>query len=258
MDRLRVALGLYTVCEEMKADLAGTLRQVAGMGYEGVEFYGEPEYEVRQVRAALEGAGLELCGWHIEWRHLQPERLEQTMRYLEAVGNREVIVPCLGGRWQVGHTLAEESRARWEAYVARLNQLSDRLAGAGLRLGYHTPDHEFRLCYEGEPVFALLFDHLAPRILMELDTGNALEGGADPVAWLERYPHRPLAIHCKPYSASAGFDVALGAPGDLNDWAAILVACRPRQPWLVVESESRAGTGLENARAGIEGLRRFC
>lgn len=61
----------------------------------------EPEYDPDQLRTALAGAGLELCGWHIEWRHLQPGRLDATIRYLEAAGNRNAVVPCLGGRWQV-------------------------------------------------------------------------------------------------------------------------------------------------------------
>lgn len=137
--------------------------------------------------------------------------------------------------------------------MVRLNQISARFAAAGLRLGYH--EHEFQLRYGGERVFDILFANLSPEILMELDTGNAIAGGADPVEVIGRYPQRPLLLHCKPCGA-AGFDVDLGGPGDLNDWPAILAAGRQTGQWLIVESESRLRTGLENARAGIEGLKR--
>ncbi|MDF2441058.1 MAG: hypothetical protein JWN98_2042, partial [Abditibacteriota bacterium] len=40
MSRIPIALQLYSVREDCKRDLPGTLKAVAEMGYEGVEFAG--------------------------------------------------------------------------------------------------------------------------------------------------------------------------------------------------------------------------
>jgi len=53
---------------------------------------------------------------------------------------------------------------------------------------------------------------------MQIDLGNALHGGADPVAYLKRYPGRALTVHLKAYSAAN--DKALIGEDDV-DWAAV-------------------------------------
>lgn len=72
---------------------------------------------------------------------------------------------------------------------------------------------------------------------MVLDTGNAAEGGADPLAELEKYPHRARTVHLKPYSKSAGFAPAVGE--DDLPWEAMLESCEQRgaTEWLIVEYE---------------------
>ena len=64
-------------------------------------------------------------------------------------------------------------------------------------------------------------------------------------------------LHCKPFSRTSGFNVSLGSGGDANDWRAILKAAGERCLAVLVESESEALSGMENARACIEGLKRF-
>jgi sugar phosphate isomerase/epimerase len=113
------------------------------------------------------------------------------------------------------------------------------------------------LKYDGERVFDILFQRLEPSIIMEFDTGNAIEGGADPVEELKKYKGRPVLLHCKPFSALAGFNTTLGAADDLNDWQKILSVCKTDSLAFLVESESTVGSGMENARVCIEGLKKF-
>jgi sugar phosphate isomerase/epimerase len=227
------------------------------MGYEGIEFYGEPAYDIPTVKRALDTSGLELVSWHIEWRNLQKETIRQTIRYLLDVGCKRAVVPCLGGKWNVAHKPEQECRAIWEDYTVWMNAVAARLLEHGIALGYHNHEHEFLLKYDGERVFDILFQRLEPSVIMELDTGNAIEGGADPADELRKYKGRPVLLHCKPYSASAGFHVVLGAPDDLNDWKTILATCKKDSLAIIVESESTVGSGMDNARACIEALKGY-
>lgn len=257
MNRIPIGLGMYTIYSDVLEDMAAAFRNLAVLGYDGIEFYGEPTYDIDIVKRALDASGLQLISWHIEWRNLQPDTIARTIRYLKDVGCKRAIVPCLGGKWNVAHTPEQECRAIWEDYTIWLNAVAARLNDQGIATGYHNHEHEFLLKYDGERVFDILFQRLEPSIIMEFDSGNAIEGGADPVDELMKYKGRPVLLHCKPYSARAGFNTVLGAQDDLNDWKKILSACKADCLAFLVESESTVGTGMENAKACIGGLRKF-
>ena len=256
MENIPAVLGLYTVYSDLRADMPGTLRRVADMGYQGVEFYGEFEWEAAAVRCALADAGIPVTGWHTEWRLLQPDTIDATAQYLREAGCPCAIVPCLGGRWRVAHGPEQESRALWEGYAARMNTIAARLSQDGIALGYHNHDHEFELRYDGETVFDLLNRLLDPAVILELDTGNAIEGGADPVVVLQSLRSRRVLLHCKPWSEQAGFNLTIGAEGDHNDWVAILAAGKGNCIAHVVECEATGG-GFACAEECLKGLLRY-
>lgn len=252
----KTGLAMYTIHQSAGRDLAGTLARAAAMGYRGIEFYGAPRLEPKAVRQALEQSGLVLTGWHIEWRELLPDRFDRTAAYLQEVGCPLAVVPCLGGRWNIAHTPDRENERTWRGHIAWLNETARRLGQAGLRMGYHNHEHEFQLHYGGKPLFDFLFDQLWEGIVLELDTGNCIEGGDDPVRVLEKYRGRDTILHLKPFSRQQGFDVVLGDGQDQNDWQAILDPGRPLA-WCLVESENTRLPELENARLCMEGLRRY-
>ena len=255
MDIPPIALGLYTVFQHARADFARTCAEVKRMGYQGVEMYGEPaQFPAELVRDTLAAQQLALTGWHMEWKHLQPDTIENSIAFFRKAGLKTVIIPCLGGRWGVGHAPTEECEARWEQYLERIEAIRARLAQEDMRLGYHNHEHEFQLCYGGRRVFDILYTSMDPRVIMELDTGNAIEGGADPVA-ICAGTNRAIFLHCKPYSRQHGFDVALGGGADANDWRRTVTAARGRCEWLIVESECSISDEMENARQCIQGLK---
>ncbi|MDR1530904.1 MAG: sugar phosphate isomerase/epimerase [Clostridiales bacterium] len=253
---LKVALGMYTVRQSVEKDMPAAFAALRRMGYTGIEFYGEPEFDIDLVNHSIQTSGLELTSWHVEWRNLQPDTFQATAEYLEKVRCPIAVVPCLGGKWNVNHTPDQECRAIWEGYIAGLNGINQQLRPLGLRMGYHNHEHEFLLKYDGKTVFDILFEGLHPDIIMELDTGNCIEGGYDPAAIIKKHGGRDILLHLKPYSRRLGFQTALGDENDENDWRAILAAV-PKEPRLIVESENSLLPEMENARQCLEALRAF-
>ena len=84
--------------------------KIRGLGHTSVEYYGEPALPPERVAELLAENGLTLNGRHMEWRHLQPETMEGTIAYCKAAGLKRVILPCLGSRWEVGHTQKQECK----------------------------------------------------------------------------------------------------------------------------------------------------
>ena len=254
----RIALGMFTVHQNVREDLLGAFRKLADMGYTGIEFYGEPaDFPVSHVVHALEVSGFALTSWHIEWKNLQEATLDATAAYLNAVHCPIAVVPCLGGKWNVNHTPDQESEALWNSYVIRLNEIAGKLKDYGIRMGYHNHEHEFLLQYGGKTVFDILFQGLSRDIILELDTGNCIEGGYDPSTVLKNYADRDVLLHLKPFSHTKGFDVVSGDSADENDWSSIVQANPGKVLWHIIESENTLFPEMVNAERCIQAYQKL-
>lgn len=242
---MKLGIGIFTVYKNFLADLPDTLKRLAEIGYEGVELYGNASWPPELVRQNLECNGLTLCGWHTEWRLLQPDTIRKTIAYHKAVGNHRLIIPAMGGPWNIAHSQEEDSEQVWHQHAVWMNQVIKLLSEESLQLGYHTHAHEFSTRYpSGKTPWNILTEE-CPELLLELDTGNCIEGGGIPQKALEESGTRSVLIHCKPYSHQKGFEVPILDSEDENNWDAILEAAdRGHTKWLLLEEEA---SGLGDA-----------
>jgi len=127
--------------------------------------------------------------------------------------------------------------------------------------GYHNHNTEFTPL-DGENPWDTFFSNTDRRVIMQLDTGNAMSGGGDPVAILRKYPGRAETVHVKPYTPSAartdpekGFLAPIGE--DELPWGEIFTACEMTgaTDWYIVEYESDAYPPLEAVKRCLEALR---
>ncbi|RJE91169.1 sugar phosphate isomerase/epimerase [Paenibacillus sp. 1011MAR3C5] len=257
MSNVSIALGLYSVYRDLQQDLESTLRRVKKLGYEGVEFYGEFTHEPELIKGLLEELALTNCGWHTEWKLLQPDTIEATLDYHRRAGTRNIVIPALGGPWEIGHKQHEDRAEVWIRHAVRMNEIAQQVAAQGFRLGYHTHAHEFDTDFGGVTPWDLLCQHTDSSILLELDTGNCIEAGADPAEVIAAVPGRPLLVHGKPYSRTDGHETFIGDIKDENNWSQIITQCeRAGTEWLIVEHESEAAyPGFIGVERCLEGLR---
>ncbi|HVV71719.1 MAG TPA: sugar phosphate isomerase/epimerase, partial [Verrucomicrobiae bacterium] len=82
----------------------------------------------------------------------------------------------------------------------------------------------------------IFFGHTNAEVIMQLDTSNCCEGGADPVSVLHKYPGRVASIHLKAFGA--GNDAVIGE--DKVNWPEVFKFCEGdgKTEWYVVEHES--------------------
>ncbi len=254
MVRVPIGLELYSVRTEMDKDVYGTLKAVAKMGYEGVEFAGPPKHSARVLRAILDEAGLVCCGWHTPYALVQDDKLAETIAFNKIVGNRRIVIPGLPGNL-VG------AREKWRAMADVFNKLADKLAPHDMVTGYHNHHTEFAPL-DGETPWDTLFSNTDRRVIMQLDTGNAFYGNGDSVAILKKYPGRAGTVHLKPYSKSAGkadprqgFRPVIGE--DELNWKEIFRLCETTAAtdWYIVEYESDAFPPLEAVERCLKALK---
>jgi sugar phosphate isomerase/epimerase len=252
MPKIPVGVQLYSVRDDCARDLPGTLQAVAKMGYQGVEFAGYYNRSAKELRKMLDDLGLKCCGTHIGLDTLLGDALEQTVAFNLELGNPYLIVP-----W-----LAEEhrkSRAAWLETAALFDKIAQKLAPHGLRTGYHNHTEEF------QPVpgevgfdtgFDLFFGYTRKEVILQYDIGNALHGGADPLACIKRYPGRGATIHLKEYSASD--PQAILGEGDVP-WQPIFDYCEQDGgvEWYIVEQESYRLPPVACVAACFDALRKM-
>ncbi len=245
---VKAALGLqlYSVRDDCRdRGLPAVLREVAAMGYEGVEFAGFYDTPAGELRKMLDDIGLRCCGSHTPLAKLLEPDFEATADYNETLGNRFLIVPGL----------LEEYRASadaWRKTAELFNELAAKLASRGMVTGYHNHTIEFTPM-DGVVPWDLFFDHTRPEVVMQIDTGNAIAGGADPLPYLIRYPGRAVTLHLKEHSADK---TALIGEGD-TDWKEVLRLSREHggTEWNIVEQETHKHPPMECARICLENLR---
>jgi sugar phosphate isomerase/epimerase len=161
---------------------------------------------------------------------VQDDRLEATIAYNKAVGNRFVIIPGLPGE-------CTQSIAAWRATAAKFNEIAAKLAPHGLFLGYHNHWDEFN-AIDGQTPFDVFFGATGSDVVVQLDNGNAQAGDADMLDIVKRYPGRLRTVHLKPYSKADAFDTMLGE--DDVPWGEFLRLCDEvgKTEWFIVEYES--------------------
>jgi len=246
MARIPIALQLYSVREDCGRDFPATLAAVAQMGYEGVEFAGYYDRSAAELRQMLDDLGLQVAGTHIGLDTLLGDALKRTVEFNQVLGNRFLIVPGLAAE-RTG------SRAAWLDTAGVFNAIADRLEAFGMQTGYHNHHTEFTPL-EGESPWDTFFGNTKTAVVMQMDTGNALYGGADPVPFLERYPGRARTVHLKEHSKTN--DKALIGEGDTR-WNDVFRLCETTgaTEWYIVEQESYAYPPLECADRCLRKLR---
>lgn len=245
MARIPVALQLYSVREDCAGDFAGTIRAVAEMGYEGVEFAGYYDWTAQDLRKLLDDLGLKVAGTHTGLDRLLGDELKRTVEFNQIIGNKFLIVPGLPGE-------RTESIAAWRETAQLFNQLAEQVAPYKMRVGYHNHTAEFQPL-EGELPWEIFCTNTREEVVTQLDIGHCARAGQDPIEYLHKYPGRAITVHVKPYSAQSD-EVVLGE--DELDWPTILEVCETvgGTQWYIVEQENYPYPPLESVRRCREAL----
>jgi sugar phosphate isomerase/epimerase len=243
-----VGLELYSVREALAKDAPGTVRAVAKMGYQAVEFYA-PYFEwtdaqAKEMRKLMDDVGIKCYSTHNDEKFFAPENLERT-RDLNLILGCKYVVQA----WSDPKPNLDD----WKLLASNLNTVAEKLEPAGLKVGYHNHDAEWK-ALNGQRPIELLAKNTKPSVMLQLDVGTCIEGGGDPVAWIRANPGRIRSLHCKDWSRDPAIAYKTLFGEGVADWKGIFRAAEEvgGVEYYLIEQEGSRFPELETARQCLQ------
>ncbi|MBE7026834.1 MAG: sugar phosphate isomerase/epimerase [Ruminococcaceae bacterium] len=209
MSNIKVGIQTHCVREDFAEDPAKTLKRIADIGYEGIEttWGALKDAKVEDTSAefyiqALKDANLKCFSIMISWNTIEDGELDTVIDYCKKLGCEVLIIG--GGVAQL--PWAENGVEYQKEVLEKMDAAVKKIQAAGLLTGFHNHDCDHTTTVDGEKaVFDFLMENTDDDYMMMIDTGNTQGGGADPIALIEKYPHRTQYVHFKGYSSELGY-----------------------------------------------------
>jgi sugar phosphate isomerase/epimerase len=243
-----VGLEMYSVRDALGKDPTGTVRAVAAMGYQGLEFYAPyfawSETQAKEMRKLLDELKIRCFSTHNDSDYFTGDKLQHA-RQLNLI---------LGSKYMVMASSSDEPGLdRWREVANTLNSAAEKLEPHGLRAGYHNHQLEFTPTDGVRPI-EILAKNSKPSVMLQLDVGTCIETGADPVAWIKANPGRIRSIHCKDWSPEPAKKYSVLFGEGVADWKALFHAAENGGgiEYYLVEQEGSRFPELETAEKCLQ------
>lgn len=200
----KIGLQLYSLREQFKTDVPGTLAKVKSWNIQWIEGGGTYDMPMEAYQKLLAQNGLKMVSVGADFDELA-DHPQTAVDNAKAFGAKYVVcywIPHQGDEFTIDNT---------KKAVEVFNKAGKLLRENGLSLCYHPHGYEFRP-YEGGTLFDYLAQQTNPKYFnFEMDVFWIKHPGQDPVALLKKHPKRFLLLHLK--------DRKPGTPGNQNGHA---------------------------------------
>jgi sugar phosphate isomerase/epimerase len=207
-----IGLQLYTVYSELEKDFEGTLSRIAAIGIRDIELFAFPNRKPKDVRRALDDAGLRAISVHLGGEDLASQPQKQ-IDLAGALGVGFLICPFplnsptaqARPEFAAAHDSFEAlvkflsmmtlDDWRWNADI--FNEVGERARRAGIQFGYHNHSPEFRR-FGNQVAYDELITRTDSRyVTFEMDCGWVESSRASACGYLRKYPGRFQLLHIK-------------------------------------------------------------
>jgi sugar phosphate isomerase/epimerase len=228
--QIPIGVQLYSVRNEIKADFPGTIEKIGKMGYKAVEFASlqERQMKAKDLRKLLDDNGLKCCGTHTPLPTLQGDGLKATIDLHKELGNTFLICPSMQGK----------TAENWMNLAKQFNDIAAKCKEQGMFTGYHAHAGDMKKP-EGsadKTIWEIFFDNTNADVIHQIDVGNTMSGGGDPIALMKKYPGRTKSLHMKEHGGEKGAAIGEGKV----DWPTLINVCQTvaGTEYYIVEYES--------------------
>jgi sugar phosphate isomerase/epimerase len=208
--RKNIGLQIYTLRDQLKADLKGTLKAVADAGYQQVEPFGFPGGQ-EMVNVAKD-LGLDVHSIHFDWEAaVNPtddgfSDFRKIIEKAKDTGLSNLVVPYL-------HDKDRKSLDDYKRVAGNLSKAAVIAKEAEIQLAYHNHSFEFQPMEESTG-YDIFVQEFGDEMMFEVDVFWVRAAALDPVSLIKGLSGRISQLHLKDIKKGLKLPIYGGLPKD--------------------------------------------
>jgi sugar phosphate isomerase/epimerase len=216
--KMPVGFQVWTVRESLVKDFPGTLKKMAGLGYQSMEMCSPPGYEssgfgplmklkAKEMKQVINDAGLICPSSHYGMDELR-QHLDERITFALESGQTQMILSSFG--------LSEKATLDdWLKAADELNKMGVKAKNAGLQMGYHNHHGEFQQI-NGTLIYDALMKQFDPEYIKMQFQVAVISIGYKASDYFTKYPGRFISSHLADWSTVKKSEVPIGQ--GIVDW----------------------------------------
>lgn len=217
---------VFPIRQALATDFAGTLRQMAEIGYKSTEMCSPPGYvssgfgplvsmSAATMKKTIADAGLRCESCHYGSRELK-ENLDERIAFARELGLKQMILSSFG--------LPQSAKLDdWKKAADDLNPIAEKIHKAGMQCGFHNHNGEFQTL-DGVLIYDELMRRLDPKLVKMQFQVAVVSIGYQAADYLDKYPGRIISMHLADWDSATRKSVAVGK--GVVDWKRLFTAAR--------------------------------
>ncbi len=216
----------WVVREPLVKDFPGTLKMMAGYGYESVEMCSPPGYskygfgpltklKAAEMKKIINDQGLNCTSCHYTFNELE-ESAQERIEFAKELGLDQMIVSSPG-------LPDDASLDDWKSRTQAINKIGMVAREHDIQFGYHNHNFEFKKL-EGQLIYDMLLKELDPTLVKMQFQVWVVIAGYKAADYFRKHPGRFISAHLSDWSGSGDNQVPLG--DGVVDWPDFFEASR--------------------------------
>lgn len=244
---IKIGLQMYTVRDECEKDFACTIKKVAEIGYQGLEFAGYYGMDAKELRKVIDDLGIKAVNSHVPLENMK-KNLNAEIEYAFMLGMKTIAVPWLPEEYRKDEKTCLET-------CELVAKFDDTCKKAGMQLTYHNHDFEFKKIGNEYMLDIIVKD--AKNIKLELDTFWSSYVHIDTVEYMKKKADRLMYIHLKDMIKDTKPFFAEVGEGCLKIDSFVKTAVGLGIEWAFVEQDICKRPSLESAKISFNNLKKL-
>jgi sugar phosphate isomerase/epimerase len=197
-----VGFQTFPIRDVLSKDFAGTLKMMAGMGYQYTEMCYPKGYakagfaplvdvKATDLRKMIEDAGLHCPSCHIGMGDLK-NNFSACMEFAHGLGLSQIMAP--------GLETPGKSISDFKESAGEFNKIAEKIKSEGMATGLHNHSGEFKML-DGELIYDALMSALDGNLVKMQFQTEVITTGYKAADYFKKYPGRFISAHLSDWTA---------------------------------------------------------
>lgn len=187
---MKLGAQLYTIRQFTKTpeDIEASLRKIKAQGFDVIQISGFGPMDPHKLGDLVHELEFDVCLTHNPYDRFVND-LDNLIEEHRLLGCDTIGLGSMPAQFRTGKEGAE-------AFIKEFNEVSKKIAAAGMKFGYHNHDFEFERV-DGRLIMDMLIEDTVPEFGFILDTFWLQSGGVSPMDYIKRVEGRMKVCHFK-------------------------------------------------------------